>query len=182
VLYEELKALGYQGKISLLRSYLFKIKPAVKQRSFIRFETEPGQQMQVDFAHFKHGKDIFYAFVAILGYSRMIFVKFVSNQTVETVLQCHEDAFDYFGGISEYIIYDNMKTIISERNTFGPGKHKLQKTFYDFAKHYGFNPWICKPYTPQTKGKVECAISYIRYSFYNPFIAGKNIINLGNVY
>lgn len=71
-----------------------------------------------------------------------------------------------------------MKTIILNRNAFGHGKHRLHGTFYDFAKHYGFNPIVCKPYNPQTKGKVERAISYIRYSFYHPFIAGKYEANL----
>lgn len=178
VLYEEIKIKGYQGKISLLRKYLFSIKPKSKPREFIRFETEPGEQMQVDFAHFKYKKNIFYAFVATLGYSRMMFVKFVTNQKIETVIKCHEEAFDYFGGVTKHCLYDNMKTIILNRNAFGPGKHRLHATLYDFAKHYGFNPIVCKPYSPQTKGKVERAISYLRYSFYHPFISGKHEANL----
>ncbi|WP_161495688.1 IS21 family transposase [Caulobacter sp. X] len=178
VLYDEIKLRGYKGRISLLRSYLSTLKPKSKPREFIRFETEPGEQMQVDFAHFKFEKKIFYAFVATLGYSRMIFVRFVENQKIETLIQCHEDAFDYFGGVPKHCLYDNMKTIILNRNAFGSGKHRLHRTFYDFAKHCGFNPIVCKPYHPQTKGKVERAISYLRYSFYHPFIAGKDKVSL----
>lgn len=173
VLLQEIKMRGYQGEISLLRNYLQPLKPAPKERSFIRFETEPGEQMQVDFAHFKHAGIIFYAFVAILGYSRMAFVKFVNHQDITTVISCHEEAFEYFGGVPEKCLYDNMKTIIIQRNAYGDGQHKLNTTFYDFAKHYGFQPRVCKPYNPQTKGKVERIISYLRYSFYHPFVAGK---------
>lgn len=178
VLLQEIKIRGYQGEISLLRNYLQPLKPSAKERSFIRFETEPGEQMQVDFAHFKEGKNVFYAFVALLGYSRMAFVKFVDNQQIETVIACHEEAFEYFGGIPQQCLYDNMKTIIIKRHAFGEGQHKLNSTFYDFSKHYGFQPRVCKPYHPQTKGKVERIISYLRYSFYHPFIAGKKDISL----
>ena len=121
VLYEEIKLKGYRGKISLLRKYLFNIKPKAKPREFIRFETKPGEQMQVDFAHFRHQKNTFYAFVAVLGYSRMIFVKFVEDQKIETVIKCHEEAFDYFGGVPRHCLYDNMKTIVLNRNVFGLG-------------------------------------------------------------
>lgn len=178
VLLQEIKMRGYSGEISLLRNYLQSLKPVTQERSFIRFETEPGEQMQVDFAHFKYNEHIFYAFVAILGYSRMTFVKFVENQTIGTVLSCHEEAFEYFGGIPQKCLYDNMKTIMIKRNAFGEGQHKLNNTFYDFAKHYGFQPRVCKPYNPQTKGKVERIIAYLRYSFYHPFIAGKKEISL----
>lgn len=178
VLFNELKSHGYTGSISLLRSYVRTLKPEVKERPLIRFETEPGEQMQVDFAHFKHNLRQFYAFVAVLGYSRISYVRFVDNQRIDTVISCHEDAFDYFGGVVRTGLYDNMKSIIISRNAYGNGNHKLHSTFYDFAKHYGFIPRICKPYNPQTKGKVERMISYLRYSFYNPFIAGKKAVSL----
>jgi transposase len=178
VLFSEIKNRGYTGGISLLRAYLYPLKPKPKQRPLIRFETEPGEQMQVDFAHFKYEGRIFYAFVAILGYSRMTFVRFVDNQRIETVIRCHEEAFEYFEGVPKKGLYDNMKTIIVKRNAYGEGQHRFHTNFYDFAKHYGFHPRVCKPYSPQTKGKVERTISYIRYSFYHPFSAGKKELSL----
>ena len=178
VLYLEIKSRGYTGSLSLLRDYLRELKPSVQERPLIRFETEPGEQMQVDFAHFKFKEEKFYAFTAILGYSRMLYVEFTKDQTVDTVIKCHENAFDYYEGVPKYGLYDNMKSVIITRNAYGHGKHKLQDCFYDFAKHYGIIPRFCKPYHPQTKGKIERMISYLRHCFYTPFIAGKQDIEL----
>ncbi len=178
VLHNEIKLDGYTGSLSLLRNYLQKLKPKIPERILIRFETEPGEQMQVDFAYFKFGDKKFYAFVTILGYSRMLYVEFVKDQTVDTVIKCHENAFNYYNGVPKYGLYDNMKSVIITRNAYGNGNHKLQSCFYDFSKHYGIIPRFCKPYNPQTKGKIERMISYLRYSFYTPFIAGKVDITL----
>ena len=178
VLFSEIKSMGYTGSISTLRNYLQYIKPVPETRPLVRFETSPGEQMQVDFAVFSYKKQRYYAFVAILGFSRQAFIKFVKNQQIDTLIDCHEEAFLYFEGVPKNILYDNMKTVILNRDVYGKGKHRLHQSFYDFAKHYGFVPRICQPYSPQTKGKVERLISYIRHIFYNPFIAGKDFINL----
>jgi transposase len=178
VLYLEIRNYGYSGSLSLLRDYLRQLKPKVVERPIIRFETAAGEQMQVDFAHFRFGEQKFYAFTAILGYSRKLYVEFVADQTVETVIRCHENAFDYYQGVPKCGLYDNMKSVIITRNAYGAGKHKLQDCFYDFAKHYGIIPRFCKPYNPQTKGKIERMISYLRYSFYTPFVAGKTEVGL----
>lgn len=178
VLFMEIKKQGYTGGISTLRNYLQKLKPSIKVRPLIRFETSPGEQMQVDFANFQYKKQKYYAFVAVLGYSRLAFVKFVKNQQEDTLIACHEEAFDYFGGVPKSILYDNMKTVILKRDVYGKGKHKLHANFYDFSKHYGFIPRVCRPYSPQTKGKVERLISYVRYSYHNPFVAGRENITI----
>ncbi len=170
VLYEEIKRQGYEGKLSLLRHYLRCLKPVIKEEPIIRFETEPVQQMQVDWACFARGKERLSAFIATLGYSRASYVEFVTDETLGTLLQCHEHAFSYFGGVPHEALYDNMKTIITQRNAYGLGLHRLQSGFWDFAKHYGFIPRVCKPYRAQTKGKVERFIHYLRYSFYYPLL------------
>jgi len=178
VLLREIQSIGYTGGISLLRDYLRTLKPKSNNQPLIRFETKPGEQMQVDFGHFRYGNKSFYAFVAVLGYSRMLYVEFVENQQVDTLIKCHENAFSYFGGIPKKCLYDNMKSVIIKRNAYGESHHKLNASFYDFAKHYGFLPRICKPYRPQTKGKVERMISYLRYSFYNPLVSAKQNLNI----
>ena len=170
VIFREIKAMGYTGGQSMLRSYMRQQKPIVEEGEILRFETEPGKQMQVDWAEFRKGKDRLAAFIATLGYSRASYVEFVTNEKLPTLLQCHENAFDYFGGVTSEILYDNMKTVIIERDCYGEGKHRLQSGFWDFSKHHGFIPRVCRPYRAQTKGKVERFIHYLRYSFYNPLV------------
>lgn len=169
VLYREILTQGYTGKITVLRDYLRTLKPILKAEDpVIRFETEPGHQMQMDWLEFGRGKGHLSAFVATLGYSRYSYVEFVSDETLETLLRCHEHAFDYFGGVPEEVLYDNMKTVVLERNHYGKGQHRFHPSFLDFAKHYGFVPRLCRPYRAKTKGKIERFNHYVRYSFYNP--------------
>jgi transposase len=169
VIYREIKAQGYTGKESMLRIYMRQQKPVVKEE-VIRFETEPGKQMQVDWAEFRKGENRLAAFIATLGYSRTSYVEFVTDEKLNTLLQCHEHAFDYFGGVPQEILYDNMKTVIVERDCYGEGKHRLQSGFWDFSKYYNFIPKVCRPYRAQTKGKVERFIHFLRYSFYYPLV------------
>jgi transposase len=171
VLFREIKAMGYTGGETTVRNYLRSQKPVASEEPLIRFETEPGQQMQVDWAEFQKGRNRLSAFVATLGYSRASYVEFVNNEKLETLIRCHENAFDYFGGVPKEILYDNMKTVIIERNYYGDGKHRLQSGFWDFSKHHNFIPRVCRPYRAKTKGKVERFIHYLRYSFYQPFLA-----------
>jgi transposase len=175
VIYKEIKSLGYKGKITILREYIHKLKKIIPEK-IIRFETNPGEQMQVDWASFKKGQ--LSAFVAVMGYSRKAYVEFVENEKLESLLNCHKNAFEFFGGIPKNILYDNMKTVVIKRNAYGEKKHQLQKQFRDFAKHYGFIPRLCRPYRAQTKGKVERFISYLRHSFYNPLITKQDDMDL----
>lgn len=170
VMYAEISAQGYPGKIRQLRYFMATLKP-VAQTPLVRFETEPGQQMQVDWAHFTYAKLRLYAFIATLGFSRVSFVEFVEDTQLSTLLTCHEQAFHYFGGVPREALYDNMKTVILTRDAYGQGLHRLQPGFRDFAKHYGFTPRVCKPYRAQTKGKVERFIRYVRESFFIPLVA-----------
>lgn len=175
VIYREIKILGYQGKYTQLKDYMLGLKRP-KQESIIRFETEPGYQMQVDWAVFRRGKDRLSAFIATLGYSRASYVEFVTDEKLETLLRCHQNAFDYFGGIPFTILYDNMKTVIIERDAYGTGQHRFHSGLWDFAKHTGFTPKVCKPYRAQTKGKVERFIHYLKHSFYFPLLGQLNAL------
>lgn len=168
VLYRELKERGYTGSIRLLCAYLQQYKPKLEPEPVVRFETLPGQQMQVDWVVFRRGKLALSAFVATLGYSRASFVEFVNNERVETLLTCHQHAFEYFGGITQEVLYDNMKTVVIARHAYAREHHRFQPLFLDFAQHYGFIPKLCRPYRAKTKGKVERFNRYLRYSFYYP--------------
>ncbi len=165
VLLRELKALGYPGGISILKDHLATLKPVAKAEPLIRFETEPDRQMQVDFATIRRGRDRLSGFIATLGWSRASYVEFVTDERMETLLGCHERAFYFFGGIPREVLYDNMRTVVTDRDRYGPGLHRYNRTFLDFAHHHGFVPRLCRPYRAKTKGKVERFIRYLRASF-----------------
>ncbi len=171
VIHREIQERGYQGSVRTLRNYLVELKPAAKQDPVVRFETEPGQQMQVDWASFRRGKEPLSAFVASLGWSRHNYVEFVTNERFETLKTCHENAFTYFQGVPLEVLYDNMKTVILQRNAYGHGLHRFHPGLWELAKDTGFTPRLCQPYRAKTKGKVERFIGYLRYSFYIPLVA-----------
>lgn len=167
VLYREIQEQGYEGGMSQLRAHLRTLKPRSKDDPLVRFETVPGQQMQVDWIEFRR-KPRLSAFVATLGHCRQSYVEFVSDERIETLLACHTHAFDYFEGVVNDVLYDNMKTVVIERDTYGLGQHRFHSGLWDFARHYGFQPKLCKPYRAKTKGKVERFNHYLRYSFFVP--------------
>jgi len=178
VLFREVKEQGYGGGLSLLRQYLYQYRGKVDPQPIVRFETPPGKQMQVDWGQMRGGKTPLHAFVAILGYSRALFVVLTDNMRYETMERCHEQAFEYFQGIPQQIWYDNMKTVVIERDAYGEGKHRFHKSFYQFAKKMTFVPKLCRPYRPQTKGKVERMVQYVRNKFYRPLSTKLSSSNL----
>lgn len=168
VLFDEIKSLGYDGGISILRDHLATLKPQAKPDPLVRFETEPGQQMQVDWGAFRLEDNRLSAFVATLGFSRHTFGAFVENERFDTLVACHEQAFDAFGGVPREVLYDNMRTVVQDRNAYGEGLHRFHPGLKDVAHHYGFLPRLCRPYRAKTKGKVERFIGYLRRSFFVP--------------
>jgi len=178
VLHREIKEQGYLGSISLLRHYLYQYRGVTPPQPIVRFETEAGKQMQVDWGQMRGGKKPLHAFVAVLGYSRALFVAITDNMKYATLEECHRQAFDYFQGIPQEIWYDNMKTVVIERDAYGEGKHRLNQSFYQFSKEIGFIPKLCKPYRPQTKGKVERMVRYVRDNFYRPLATKLSAIEL----
>jgi transposase len=165
----ELQARGYQGGISVLREFLLPLRLERQREAFQRFETMPGEQAQADWSYFsvpdERGlKHCFYCFVLVLGYSRCLYAEFVPAMDILNLLRCHVHAFDYFGGIPRTILYDNLKQVVIERDNVTL-KHHFQPRFLDFARYYAFRPLVCWPNRPQTKGKVENSIRYIRISF-----------------
>jgi transposase len=79
-----------------------------------------------------------------------------------------ERALYFFGGAPREVLYANMQSVVTDRDRYGPGLHRYNRTFLDFAHHHGFVPRLCQPYRPRTKGRVERFIRYLRASFYVP--------------
>jgi len=167
----EIQAQGYDGCSSQLRAFLRTLKPVAKPDPVVRFETPPGEQAQVDWVEFRKGTRPLFAFCMTLGYSRFSHVEFVDNMRVATLIACHERAFAALGGVPRQVLYDNMKTVVLERNVYGEGRHRFHAGFLDFTRHCGFVIRLCRPYRAKTKGKVERFNGYMTYSFMVPLRA-----------
>ncbi|KWT64005.1 Mobile element protein [Hyphomicrobium sulfonivorans] len=117
------------------------------------------------------GADTLKVFIATLGWSCIAYVEFCDDEKVETLIRAHENALLAFGGAPKEVLYDNMRTVVLERNAYGRGVHRFHAGFLDYARHAGFMPRLCQPYWAQTKGKVERIIGYLKRSFWIPFVA-----------
>lgn len=170
VLLREIQAQGYPGGISQLKYYLVAFKRR-DEEPLIRFETPPGQQLQVDFTTIRRGRSPLKAFVATLGYSRATFVRFFAREDSAAWLAGLEAAFAYFGGVPQEALFDNAGAIITERDAFGEGQHRWHPALAALADTYGFRPRVCRPYRAKTKGKVERFNGYLKGSFVTPLAA-----------
>jgi transposase len=178
VLFREVKERGYLGGETRVKQFVRTLIPEPVAEPIIRFETEPGQQMQADWATVGRGADRLSVFLATLGWSRMAYVEFCDDERVETLIRCHENAFVAFGGVTREVLFDNMKTVVLERNTYGRGVHRFHAGFLDYAKHAGFLLRLCQPYRACTKGKVERFVGYLKGSFWVPFAASMRQLGL----
>jgi transposase len=171
VLYREIVEHGYVGGMSPLRAHLRGLRPAVPADPVVRFETDPGEQRQVDWVEFRKGSDPFYAICATLGYSRASHVEFVSDMKVGPLIDGHQKAFAALGGVPKRLLFDNMTAVVLERDVDGPGEHRYHAGFLDYSKHCGFLIKLCRPYRARTKGKVERFNGTLRRSFYVPLVS-----------
>lgn len=171
VVLREIRERGYTGSHSILRAFMAGLRPARAEEAVNRFETAPGQQMQIDWAEFRVDGLRWFAFVVVLGFSRWIFGRFVDNQRFETLRDLHVAAFEAIGGVPREGLYDNMATVVLERDAGGPGQHRFHEGMLALSRDYGFALRLCRPYRARTKGKVERGIRYVRESFFTPLVA-----------
>ena len=165
-LYEEVRAAGYPGGITQVREYVARVRPRPEPEPVVRFETAPGHQAQVDFAEFRLPWGKRFALVVVLGYSRLLWLKFYPRQTLATVIAGLEEAFAYVGGVPRELLFDQLKAVIVEDHRHEDGKLLENAEFLRFAAHWGFRIRACRPYRAKTKGKVERPIRYIRSNFF----------------
>lgn len=168
VMLSELRERGYAGSHSILRAFMAGLRPVKAAELPNRFETAPGEQMQVDWAEFRVEGLRWYAFVAVLGHSRWLFGRFVEDQRFETLRDLHVSAFEAMGGVPRTALYDNMSTVVVARVDGVPQFHAGMQAF---SRDYRFALRLCRPYRARTKGKVERVIRYIRESFFGPLLA-----------
>lgn len=168
-LLEMLESRGYSGSAVQLRRYVQRVRPRAPTEAFFRRTTLPGEEAQVDWAHFGRieigrARRALSCFVMVLSSSRALFARFALDQTLESFLVGHVRAFQALGGVPRAVLYDNLKTAVLERQ----GEHiRFHPRLLELAGHYHFEPRPCAPYRGNEKGKVERAIHYLRYSFFD---------------
>jgi transposase len=170
-LWRELRERGYTGGYTAVKRAVRGIRPEPIAPFEVRFETAPGEQAQVDLARFEieftdepGAKRIVWLFSMVLGYSRLIWCRFVVHQDMQSVLRCHIAALEAIGGAPREILYDRMKTAVIGEDP--DGLVIYNRALLDLARHYGFQPRACRPYRAKTKGKVERPFRYIREDFF----------------
>jgi len=155
---------GFSASYWSVRRFVARLKTK-SQLPFRRLETLPGEEAQVDFGtgapiHTPEGKRRRpWVFRIVLSHSRKAYSEAVYRQTTEAFIQCLENAFRYFGGVTKHLVIDNLKAAVAKADWYDPEIHpKLQS----FAAHYGTVFLPTKPYTPRHKGKVESSVKYVK--------------------
>jgi transposase len=166
-IYHMLRDRGYSGSVVQLRRAVARLRPQIRE-PFLRLETFPGEQAQVDWAHFGHvlvgrARRALSCFVMTLSYSRALYLEFFFDQTTENFLRGHVRAFEAWQGQPRVILYDNLKSAVLERR----GAHiHFNPCLLELSGHYHFVAQPCAVRAGNQKGRVERAIRYVRDSFW----------------
>ncbi len=163
-----LKEQGFKGGYSLVKEAVADLRPRLKPL-YQTLHFAPGECAQVDWGVWKAidvdgGRRRLSFFAMILCHSRMLYVEFFLGETLEFWLTAHRNAFEFLGGVPEYIMVDNCKTAVIKPRRNG-AEATLNPDYAAFAEHYGFSVNPCTPHRPNEKGRVERIISYIRGAF-----------------
>lgn len=145
VIAREIMELGYRGGLTILREFIRKQTLPAQAEPVVRFETEPGRQMQVDWGTMRNGKSPLHVFVAVLGYSRMLYIEFTDNMRYDTLEACHRNAFSFFGGVPQEVLYDNMKRWCCSVMLTRPGSTGSILPCGSSAKRWAFLPACAVP-------------------------------------
>jgi len=167
-LYEMIRARGFPGSVHQVRRYVRTVRPAAQKEAYLKLRTLPGEQGQVDWGNFGkirigQAQRSLSCFVLVLSWSRAMYARFALDQTLESFLRGHVEAFRVLGGVPRSLLYDNLKCVVLER----VGDHiRYHPRLLDLAGHYHFAPQPCAPYRGNEKGRVERAIQFLRSSFF----------------
>lgn len=166
-IHEELNKEGIAVGYSTVKTEVRYLKR--KSDIFIRVHSKAGEEAQVDFGYVGFTPDSTgkrrktWIFNMRLSYSRLDYYEEVHDQRVETFIQCHINAFKFFGGVPATVKIDNLKAAILEANFYEP---IYQRHYLAFSEFYGFQSLPCRVYRPNDKGKVESGIKYIKSNFF----------------
>lgn len=167
-IHQRLRERGYQGSYSAVRRMVHHLEHE-QPEVYVRIECKPGEEAQVDFGYAgllsdpqTHELRRAWAFVMTLSWSRHQYVEFVFDQKLPTWLLLHRHAFEWFGGVPERIVIDNLKAAIVKACFDDP---LVQQAYRECAEHYGFLIAPCRIATPRHKGKVESGVYYVKRNF-----------------
>jgi transposase len=167
-LFEMARARGYRGGGDHFRHVVARLRPRPAAEAFLRLRTLPGEQGQVDWAHFGKAQigsaeRTLWAFVMVLSWSRQVFLRFYLSAAMPSFLRGHVDALQFFGGVPRVLLYDNLKSAVLERA--GDAIH-FHPTLLELSKHYRYEPRPVAVARGNEKGRVERAIRYVRDTFF----------------
>lgn len=167
-IYQMVRQRGYTGGVVQLRRLVRRLRPAPQREAFLSLRTFPGEQGQVDWAHFGtvqigRARRRLSCFVVTLSYSRALALEFFFDQSLENFLRGHVRAFDEFGGVPRVLLYDNLRSAVLARRGEVVQFHPR---LLELSAHYHFQPRPCGPRRSNEKGRVERAIRYVRESFF----------------
>jgi transposase len=166
-IFDELEERGYQGGRTVLKEYLQGVRPKPVPTAEARFFVKPGQQVQIDWAEVGSvcvggAPQKLYVFIAILAWSRQLYVRFTTNMELLTWLDCHRRAFAFFGGVPSEALIDNLKTGVLSR---AGATVRWHPAYEQLAVAHGFLPIAHFPMRPKTKGRVERIVRFVRERF-----------------
>lgn len=167
-LYVMARERGYAGSASHFRHRVALLRPRRSTEAYLRLRTLPAEQAQVDWGHFGHlvigrARRPLMAFVMVLSYSRMMFLRFYLDARTTSFLHGHAAAFAAWGGSARVILYDNLKSAVLER---AGDAIRFNPMLLAFAAHHRFEPRPVAPARGNEKGRVERAIRYVRDAFF----------------
>ena len=162
------RARGYPGSSIQVQRYVRTVRPAARAEAYFRLDTLAGEQAQVDWGNFGpirigSATRSLSCFVLVLSWSRACYARFALDQTLESFLRGHVEAFTALGGVPRTLLYDNLKSVVLERI----GDHiRFHPRMLELAGHYHFAPQPCAPYRANEKGRAERFIGFLRHAFF----------------
>jgi transposase len=167
-LYQMVRERGYRGRPDHFRAIVARHRPRPTAEAYLRLRTLPGEQAQVDWAHFGHveidgARRPLVAFLMVLSWSRYRFLRFGFDLRTGAFLDHHQAAFEFLGGVPRTLLYDNLKSAVLERRG---DAIRFNENLLAFAAHYRYEPRPCAPYRGNEKGRVERMVRDVRDSFF----------------
>jgi transposase len=183
VIFQLIREQGYSGGVTIVRMYIQPKRALRPSKQTVRFETQPGYQLQHDWGEIETlvaGQRCKVSFaVNTLGYSRRFHAWAALSQDAEHTYEALVQAFRYFGGVPRTVLVDNQKAAVLKHDR----DHRVifNAGFLQLANHYGFAPKACRPQRPRTKGKTERMVGYVKQHFFQRYRQFESVAHLNQL-